>query len=394
RRRLLTDADLAAPSDPLAAPGAMGKLNRITEKSLSSLDQFVSAVRVQNQLVMALIGCTLILMVSSMIMWILAPKATAELVTGIQEPYRSADGDKVFSLADHNDCEFRAGPKSMRMHYRSYKGSIGDTIAIALGAISEKQYVVTRIGDALKDPDGTILYKQNAPELSIIDHVETVNNQANQIYLKEGSYPNEFSEEAEKIMTYNNPFTGGRARPLLDHLEIGSKDASAEQADYARHHLYLEMQYGQGWKGKKNGGPGSISCCAVKVLSPRGVINLFVAQPSDRYGHPFTGSQPQSYYFTALEDGKTEHRQLPQLPFNEQSSVRPQVTWLIEPTLGSNDMDFLKHGGAYFYGLNLFLLAFLYAVIRPKDVAKVLLIGLIGWSLGATLLFSMANQLP
>ena len=181
-----------------------------------------------------------------------------------------------------------------KYRYKSWNDSTGDDIDVLLGKITLKNFV-QEIPQGLRDQNGVIYFKADAPEQQTIEIMRELGSKANQYYSEHKRYPDgEALAELAKI-AYKNPF--------------GSENVVAHEiawpADLEKGNMFSSSKFesglenGNGWTGETPK-PGEISAASATAERK---TSIFLIHAWDRDGN-FLRRADGKVFLLVLKNGK------------------------------------------------------------------------------------------
>ncbi|MFN8553846.1 MAG: tetratricopeptide repeat protein [Candidatus Obscuribacterales bacterium] len=371
----------------LAHTDDSSKKDAATKKKEPTVVKLFQSDKQRNWILGIFIGCFALLLLTSLFT---SHANTKEDYRNMAHRYRTVDGEKLFFLTSPSECEFVAGADTAKMPYYQHHGDFLDTWRIVFGPLLHHPHWLTRQKNTIVDEQGSPLYAEASPELSVTDFAEEIGKAAQLAYLKTKHYPKNLNELEVSKRAYHNPFTGQLDKPNIQNAILGKK-TQADDGGIRRKWFDTTLN-GNRWPNESKRHAGGINCYSVIIHTKKGDLNSFYIRPFDKDGKPFVGSEPQLIYGIILENGANKSSPRPNLSFHT-NTIRPHRAWLMPP-MNSSVLFLLKHGAAIVIMLVAFALWIFSQAARPNQTLSTILKVLMIASLGLLLIYLLTGVLP
>jgi len=213
------------------------------------------------------------------------PRAGSVVAKLDGEQFQSSDQKASFSILSKRECVIKGPSFRGQCQYTIMDSSWPDLIAILRGYLRRDELWYQVNETQVIDPDKTILYRANAPELAIIKKMWWYAYFAQKWYHEKHQYPTdaEKCQLLDKEFQFLNPFTLKQDSAVIVRMKHMIKDPSRAMRPASG----LSQPH---WR------PGGIYCMCIEGQK-------FFIHGCDGLGRPLTASDPKRYFVIECIDG-------------------------------------------------------------------------------------------
>lgn len=238
------------------------------------------------------------------------PDKTQAPISKAMQPYigktlTSADGLKTMTIGEDHSLKYTLAGDSKTLKWKE-----GDPKKNLVGNLSnmvqnKTTYLLIQTHQGFMDPDKTILYNEDAPDLKVVKEMKHITELANFYYSKFGKkYPSSASrfDKLGPNIKLKNPLGKGM-KPLVRFHQYNKDDGQVILDEYLEKMSSGAPNFKPDNTGKSY--PGLIECASLrpyeKDVNADGIA--FIIRGIGQYGKFISSSKPGVYYTLAQEKG-------------------------------------------------------------------------------------------
>lgn len=332
-------------------------------------------------------GCFLILLFASLFT---SHANSTQDFENLSHRYRTVDGEKLFFLTSPSECEFVAGSETAKMPYYQFHGDFLDTCRVLFGPLLHHPHWLEKSQNTIKDSQGSTLYAEGSPELTLNDFAEEVGRAAQMAYLRTHHYPSKLEELDANKRVFQNPYTGQADKVVIVKSVFGKKSWADDGG--VRKKAYDTTISGARYPNEPKRHAGAVTCYSAVVHTKKGDINIFHIRVLDKSEKPFIGSQPDRAHAIILENGSVKTAPRPHLTFAEKSGLRPHRAWLM-PVINSQLLLLWKYGAAIIFVL-IAVAAWVISTIASNQITQAIARLIVPLSFILAIIYALGDIIP